>query len=450
MNQDDMNVHVFTGPTLSAAEASQALDAVYSPPATQGSVFQAACKRPRVIAIIDGRFESVPSIWHKEILWAMDQGIHVFGSASMGALRAAELAAFGMVGVGKVFASYASGELEDDDEVAVAHTGGAQGYAAASDAMVNIRATLASAASAQVISAQSKQILETLAKEMFYADRSFYALLSRSAGRIPDLEHQAFADWLPRGRVDQKRDDAIAMLREIREFLETDPAPKQAQFTFQNTSAWERVLRTQGEEVNESATPPVIEELRLTGDFYRRTSRMAMSRFLAVGESLREGMKPATEQVGAAAADFRRARGLEQEKAFHQWLRASGLDQEEFARLMEDQVRIHWTEGVCENGIWTQLLGQLRVDGEYEQLATRAVAKRELLGRRGLLNPTLADAALSEAALMRWFFQDRLGTAVPPDLDRTALELGFEDFRQFQRAVLREYCFLRLAGQSSQ
>jgi len=104
-----MNVHVFTGPTLSAAEASQVLDADYFPPAMQGSVFQAACQRPRVIAIIDGRFESVPSIWHKEILWAMDQGIHVFGSASMGALRAAELAAFGMVGIGKVFASYASG-----------------------------------------------------------------------------------------------------------------------------------------------------------------------------------------------------------------------------------------------------------------------------------------------------------------------------------------------------
>jgi hypothetical protein len=179
---------------------------------------------------------------------------------------------------------------------------------------------------------------------------------------------------------------------------------------------------------------------------------MAMSRFLAVRESLREGMKPAPKQVGAAAVDFRRARGLEQEDAFLKWLRASGLDLDEFARLMEDQVRIRWTEGVCENGIWTQLLDQLRIDGggEYEQLATRAAAKRELLERRGLLNPTLAHAALSEPELMQWFFQHRLGAAVPPDLDRTALDLGFEDFRQFQRAVLREYCFLHLVGPPSQ
>jgi hypothetical protein len=206
------------------------------------------------------------------------------------------------------------------------------------------------------------------------------------------------------------------------------------------------VLRTQGEGANESPTPPVIEELRLTGDFYRRTRRIAMSRFLAVRDSLREGMKADPEQVGAAAADFRRARGLEQEEAFHQWLAANSLDLGEFARLMEDQVRILWTEGVCENGIWTQLLDQLRVDGGYEQLATRASTKQELLARRGLLNPTLANAALSEVELMQWFFKHRLGTAVPPDLDRAALDLGFEDFRQFQRAVLREYCFLQFAG----
>jgi hypothetical protein len=441
-----MNVHVFTGPTLSAAEASTVLDAAYCPPATQGSVFQAACQRPRVIAIIDGRFESVPSVWHKEILWAMDQGIHVFGSASMGALRAAELSAFGMVGVGKVFAAYAAGELEDDDEVAVAHAGGAQGYAASSDAMVNIRATLAAAASAQVISAESKETLETLSKEMFYADRSYGALLERSAGRIPDREHQAFADWLPQGKIDQKLDDAIAMLRTIAEFLETDPGPKQVRFTFQNTSPWERVLRTQGERAqgesaNESSVPPVIEELRLSGDLYRRTKGMAMSRFLAVRESLREGMEPAPESVAAAAADFRRVRGLEQEQAFQQWLAANSLNLDEYARLMEDQVRVRWSEAICENGIWTQLLDQLRVDGTYQQLARRAASKWESLGRRGLLNPTLADAAISESELMQWFFQDCVGTALPPDLSRAALDLGFEDFPQFQRAVLREYCF---------
>ena len=87
-----MTVYVFTGPTLPPDEARNYLDAVFLPPVSQGDVYRVALKRPDAIGIIDGYFERVPSVWHKEILWAMKQGIHVFGSASMGALRAVESA----------------------------------------------------------------------------------------------------------------------------------------------------------------------------------------------------------------------------------------------------------------------------------------------------------------------------------------------------------------------
>ena len=42
-----------------------------------------------------GAFASVPAVRHKEILWALSEGIPVIGAASIGALRAAELTAFG-------------------------------------------------------------------------------------------------------------------------------------------------------------------------------------------------------------------------------------------------------------------------------------------------------------------------------------------------------------------
>ncbi len=118
-----MSAVIFTGPTLSAADAKRVLDADYLPPAAEGDVYRVARQGPQVIGIIDGYFERVPAVWHKEILWAMSQGIHVFGAASMGALRAAELEAFGMEGVGAIFEAFRDGALEDDDEVAVAHAG---------------------------------------------------------------------------------------------------------------------------------------------------------------------------------------------------------------------------------------------------------------------------------------------------------------------------------------
>jgi hypothetical protein len=86
------------------------------------SALREVLQRDRMTSV-DGYFERVPAVWHKEVLWAISQGIRVYGSASMGALRAAELSAFGMIGIGKIFEWYRDGVIERDDEVAVAHMG---------------------------------------------------------------------------------------------------------------------------------------------------------------------------------------------------------------------------------------------------------------------------------------------------------------------------------------
>ena len=87
-----MTMVVFVGPTLPPEDIAVCGDIVCLPPVAQGDIYRAAQGRPRAIGIIDGYFSGAPSVWHKEILWAISRGIPVFGSASMGALRAAELA----------------------------------------------------------------------------------------------------------------------------------------------------------------------------------------------------------------------------------------------------------------------------------------------------------------------------------------------------------------------
>ena len=154
-----MKACVFIGPSLVRSEI-EAAGVVCLPPVALGDVYRVAQSKPRAIGIVDGYFEGVPSVWHKEILWAMAQGIHVFGSASMGALRAAELHAFGMRGVGRIFEWYCDGTLEDDDEVAVLHGPAEAGYVALSEPMVNIRTTLADAQQQKVITAQTRTLLE--------------------------------------------------------------------------------------------------------------------------------------------------------------------------------------------------------------------------------------------------------------------------------------------------
>jgi hypothetical protein len=162
-----MTAIVFVGPTLRPEEVAAAGDLVSLPPVAQGDVYRAALRRPRAIGIIDGYFSGAPSVWHKEILWAMSEGVPVFGAASMGALRAAELHEFGMRGIGRIFEAFRDGVLEDDDEVAVVHGPAEIGFPPASEAMVNIRATLALAEAKGVIGVESRRALEGFAKGLF-------------------------------------------------------------------------------------------------------------------------------------------------------------------------------------------------------------------------------------------------------------------------------------------
>jgi hypothetical protein len=239
-----MSLVVFTGPTLPPTEAREVLDALYLPPASEGDVYRAALKGPRAIGIIDGYFENVPAVWHKEILYAMARGIRVFGSASMGALRSAELAAFGMEGVGAIFEAYRDGILEDDDEVAVIHGPAELGFPMLSEAMVNIRRTLSDAHGEDVISSLSRTRLELIAKALPYRERAYHAILSHGAAAgLPEDDLSRFKAWLPSGRCDQKREDALLMLRVMREVSKRDEPPLEVAYHFEHTTLWEQAAR---------------------------------------------------------------------------------------------------------------------------------------------------------------------------------------------------------------
>jgi hypothetical protein len=145
---DQGRVIVFAGPTLPRKP-----DAVWRsllgacdlrPPAQRGDVLAALVDRPDALVLIDGYYYSVPAVTHKELLYALDAGVRVFGAASLGALRAAEMAPLGMTGVGRVFDWYRSGAIDGDDEVAILHAAAEQGYRGLTVALVELRHALES------------------------------------------------------------------------------------------------------------------------------------------------------------------------------------------------------------------------------------------------------------------------------------------------------------------
>ncbi|MFL6589632.1 MAG: TfuA-like protein [Chthoniobacterales bacterium] len=444
-----MSVFVFTGPTISPAEARVELEAIYLPPAGEGDVYRVAQKRPQAIGIIDGYFQSVPAVRHKEILWAMSRGIHVFGSASMGALRAAELSDFGMEGVGAIFESFRDGTLEDDDEVAIAHGPPESGFMAGSEAMVNIRETLRKAELADVISKKLRTSLEKIAKDLFYPDRSYPMLLRRAAeSGLPEAELTLLREWLPRGQVNQKREDALAMLRLMRERLEDGLEPKAVSYWFEHTAMWETACRQSGElrldagaESRLVLLESLVDELRVKGDAYKQQTLLALERYFAIREANRLGMTVTTEARKQAELAFRRENDLADAGQLERWMTANGLGPHEFDSLMMDEARVRWVHRLTRLVSVSSLPEQLRLTGDYPRLLARAEAKSRWLESVGSQDPSLETAGLTESELLQWYFEKDSTRPVPSDLNSYAQDLGFATVHAFRRALLREYLY---------
>jgi hypothetical protein len=233
---------IFAGPSLPPAFRPSGATLGWRPPVKQGEVYEAALSQPAIIGIIDGNFESTPTVWHKEILWAMAQGIHVYGSASIGALRAAELHPFGMVGIGRIFEAFRDGVLEEDDEVAVLHGPEELGYPAVTEAMVNIRATVEEAVAGGVLDSALADQLIRISKTLFYKERSWDTIFRRCAGLgLPPLDR--FTAWLRIGAVDQKRADGLKMMAAMLAHLSTGVTPLTVSFRFNNTGYHQTVAR---------------------------------------------------------------------------------------------------------------------------------------------------------------------------------------------------------------
>ncbi len=237
-----MNVIVFVGPSLDMHTASSLMKATFLPPCKMGDIYRACLNKPRAIIIIDGYFENTPAVWHKEILYALNQGIHVYGGSSMGALRAAELYQFGMIGAGEIFDNFASGTFEDDDEVAVIHSPVEQGFTCQSQAMVNIRFGIKGAIEKNILSSATGETLIQYAKKLLYPDRSWPTLfMAANKLGISMNELDKFKLYIETVQPDQKRDDAITTIKLCVRELEEGKPEHVPNFIFEDTFFWDNL-----------------------------------------------------------------------------------------------------------------------------------------------------------------------------------------------------------------
>ena len=461
-----MSCFVFAGPSLSRQAIEARLAATILPPATQGDVARAARSGARAIGIIDGYFEGVPSVWHKEVLWAMARGVHVFGAASMGALRAAELHRFGMRGIGAIFEAYRDGALEDDDEVAVSHGPAETGFVALSEAMVNIRATLERALAEGLLGGSEAEALARIAKAQFYKERNWDRLLELAVGEgLAEATLTRLEAWLPEGRIDRKRDDALALVEAMAEALDSGLAPMEVDYGFETTAMWDDALvagwstgLAQGEGEQASADrgldggllyEQVLDELRLQGAPFGEARRRAQARLRALREAERAGLVPDDAQVEAELQRFRMEHGLTARSALDRWLSDNDLDIPALQVLIEDEAQLAAVEAGWELAHGEQLLAELRRRGGYAALAARARDKAQVLSEAGYDDADSADSGVQPIQLVRWFLSREAGRGLPEEREELMAILGLSEAEKLYRLIAREYLYCRLTGGSS-
>ncbi|WFU01569.1 TfuA-like protein [Rhizobium sp. CB3171] len=227
---------LFVGPTLPDAAEIADPGIALRPPVKQGDIVEALENGANVIGLIDGLFENVAPVWHKEILFALSKGARVYGAASMGALRAAECAAFGMIGIGRIFEAYASGALADDSAVAQIHAPQELGHLPLSEPLVNVQATLQALAETGAISEMERDVLRTCAESIFFKSLTYRSLAETAD--LPDPSRRSeIARLLRANAVNQKRADALDLLRILADCPDERQQPPH-DWTFQANSLW--------------------------------------------------------------------------------------------------------------------------------------------------------------------------------------------------------------------
>jgi TfuA protein len=202
---------VFVGPSYSPNRISTPIGRVVLKPVVRGDVdaLLASCPHLEAIGIIDGKFMTSFSISPKEILRAIDAGKRVYGSSSMGALRATELAAYGMVGVGAIYGLYASCAVDSDDEVAM--TFDPETLEATSEPLVNIRITLQRACLAHRLSSRTAEIALKAIKQVFYPNRTYRTMLDMVRGSLDESEYLSLLKTCE-NCINAKEEDARLLL----------------------------------------------------------------------------------------------------------------------------------------------------------------------------------------------------------------------------------------------
>jgi TfuA protein len=211
---------IFLGPSLSREKARKILDADYRLPAKKGDLLQLILKEVDIVGLVDGYFlQDYPPTPIEVYNLVRKRNVKVFGSSSLGALRAVELGKYGMIGIGKIFRLFRDGILESDDEVAVTFTDYTN-YK--SEALIDIRYNLFLAKRYKIIDNRTERSIRKVSKQTYFPYRTYEDILDKCNLKYPETNSQveSFRGYILNNKKSLKERDAVRLLKHIKSINE--------------------------------------------------------------------------------------------------------------------------------------------------------------------------------------------------------------------------------------
>lgn len=215
-----VKIIIYTGLSIPFDEAMQILDShddievIYKKPIKRGDLNQDMKENPDIIAIIDGVFHQSSAVGHREIINVIKKGVKVYGSSSMGALRASELDVLGMEGIGYCYNEYASGNITSDDDVAVMLD--SDTLEPLSIPLISMDYVFTNAVKENIITQKEKEELVKITKETYYPRRNYAQTLSQSS--LDENKKRKLINFIQNSK-DIKKEDAKTLLNHIKSVI---------------------------------------------------------------------------------------------------------------------------------------------------------------------------------------------------------------------------------------
>ena len=416
----------YLGPSLSLADARRILpDAIYRPPARQADIVtDVMVYEPTHIILIDGCFRDNLSVWHKELIFALQfPGVEaIYGAASMGALRAAELDYLGMIGLGKIYEWYRDGVTEDDAEVAVSYAEHNGLYHLNNVPLADIRAGVEERGS------EAHWFLEAMSK-VHYTERTKELCEDT-------WQHEALAAGFP--CIPQKAMDAELALTSFREYRPKPlrkPEPGDLGLTFETLYERDRRININGSSIPQQHLDAYVllhnpEWERICWDSANQELALMLCNMLKVTASILE--------IEQESIRYQRRAEIATPEDFEAFLANNGWNRHEYNRLMIRNARIrklqhHLTVSKVFKRNTQAVLDYLRSQQGFDFWAVQAAQCEAKLKNDDWLSIDLEVPALKRLA--EHMEHEGLELKVTPE--EYLLETGFSNLHELSVALTR-------------